>query len=122
MFRPTLRHLLFAAIFSLAFYTFTQFATVYFYVWEFQDFVKDEVKFAPFRENADENRVFLHILDAARYYNLEIDPKEIKVSKAITIPGMAWTTLGVDVDYTALVDLKGFKHPLHFHTKASVAY
>jgi hypothetical protein len=122
MFKITLRQLSFALTLSLCFYVLNQFAAAYFYVWEFQDSVVDEVKFAPMRDQMDEGRIFLHIRDAARYYNLEMDPSEIKVSKRATIPGMTWTTLGVDLTYTALVDLSLFKHTLHFHTTASAVY
>jgi len=122
MLRITVRQIFFAAFLCSSFYAFTQFATVYFYVTEFQDFIKDEVKFAPFRERADEAHLLAQIRDAARYYNLRIDPNEIKIRKTATIPGMTWTTLGVDVTYSALVDLSLFQQPLHFHTAASVAY
>jgi hypothetical protein len=122
MFKITLRQLSFAITLTLAFYALNQLAVVYFYVWAFQDSVIDEVKFAPMRDQMDEARIFMHIRDAARYYNVEVDPKEIKISKKTTIPGMSWTTLGVDVTYTALVDLSVVKRPLHFHTTASVAY
>ena len=122
MLKITLRHLAFAAVVCLSFYTLTKYATAYFYVSAFQDFIKDEVKFAPFRERADEAHISLQIRDAARFYKLQVDPREIKVRKTPTIPGMTWTTLGVDVTYTALVDLSLFKQPLHFHTAASVAY
>ncbi len=123
MLRTTLRYAAFLAILYSSAYAFARIAAVYFYVTEFQDFVKQEVKFAPFRKGTDETRLFEDIRDAARFYNLQIDPaKDIKIRKTTTIPGMTWTTLGVDVKYTALVDLNLYKHPLHFHTAASVAY
>src|SRR6516162_3946304 len=120
MLRINLRQLFFVTLLCSSFYAVTKFATVYFYVSEFQNFVRDEVKFAPFRERADEKHLLLNILDAARYYNIEVDPNEIKIHKTVTIPGMTWSTLGVDVSYTALVDLSLFKQPLRFHTAASV--
>lgn len=122
MLRITLRHLFWTTFLCSSFYAFTQFATVYFYVSEFQEFIKDQVKFAPLRESADETHLRTTILDGARYYNVKIDPDEIKIQKTLTIPGMTWSTLGVDVSYTALVDLSLFKQPLRFHTAASVAY
>lgn len=122
MLRMTLRHVFLATILSASFYAFTQFAAVYFYVWAFQDFVSDEVKFLPMREGTDEHHLPEHILDMARHYNVQLNPKEIKIRKTVTIPGMTWTTLGVDVSYTALVDLSLFKQPLRFHTAASVVY
>ena|SRR5579862_9402970 len=122
MLRITLRQLFFVTFLLSSFYAFTQFATAYFYVSEFQDFIQDQVKFAPLRERADEMHLAMNIVDAARYYNLEIDPKEIKIRKTATVPGTSWSTLAVDVTYTAFVDLDVFKQPLRFHTSSSVAY
>ena len=84
--------------------------------------VKDEVKFAPARESAGVDHLITHIVDMARYYNIEVDPREIKINKTITIPGMTWTTLAVDMTYSAPVDLSLYRQPLHFHTTASVVY
>ena len=117
-----LRQLVFATLLCASFYILAQCATVYFYVSAFEDFVRDQVKFAPFRHGVDENNLFVNIVDAARYYNLEVDPQQIKIRKTTRIPGMSWTTLGVDVTYTASLDLSLFKRPLHFHTSATVAY
>src|SRR5215471_10984058 len=123
MHRTMVRGMVLLIAFYSSAYAFARVAAVYFYVSEFQSFVKDEVTFAPVREGTDETRIFERIRDAARYYNLRIDrPTDIKIRKTVTIPGMTWTTLGVDVNYTALVDLRLFKHPLHFHTAASVEY
>jgi hypothetical protein len=123
MHRTLLRSVIFLTILYSSAYAFARIAAVYFYVTEFQDFVKQEVKFAPVRNNTDETRLFEHIRDAARFYNLEIDPaNDIKIQKTVTIPGMHLTTLGVDVKYTALVDLNVIKRPLHFHTAASATY
>jgi len=123
MHRTTFRALAFLIAFYSCAYVFARVAAVYFYVTEFQSFVQDEVMFAPVREHADETHLFERIRDAAGYYNLKIDrPADIKIRRSITIPGMTWTTLGVDVKYTALVDLSLYKQPLHFHTAASVDY
>ena len=123
MHRTLLRSIIFLTVLYSTAYAFARIASVYFYVTEFQDFVKQEVKFAPFRQGTDETRIYEHIRDAAQFYNLQIDPsRDITIRKSATIPGMQWTTLGVDVNYTALVDLNVIKHPLHFHTAASVAY
>jgi hypothetical protein len=126
MSKIALRQLALGAILCFSFYAFTQLAAVYFYVWAFEDFVTNEVKFTPFRNPAAVGVLPLNILDAARYYNLQLDPKEIKVSRTVTIPGMTWSTLGVDVAYTANLDFIVFKRPLrvplHFHTRASVEY
>ena len=118
----TLRQMFFGTILTISLYVFTQFATVYFYVWEFQDFVNDEVKFAPTRESVHEDHLIWHIADMARYCKVELDPKQIRIRKTATIPGMTWTTLAVDVTYSAPVDLSLYTHPLHFHTKASIVY
>jgi hypothetical protein len=122
MLRIGLKFLIFVMILNASLYAFTQFATVYFYVWEFQDLVKDEVKFAPARESASEDHLASHIVEMAQYYNIKLDPKGIKIKKKVTIPGMTWTTLAVDVTYSAPVDLTFYKQPLHFHTAASVVY
>ena len=123
MHRTMVRGLVLVIAFYSSAYGLARVAAVYFYVSEFQSFVQDEVAFAPFREASDETHIFEHIRDAAQYYNIRIDrPTDIKIRKTVTIPGMTWTTLGVDVNYTALVDLSLFKHPVHFHTTASVQY
>ncbi len=109
-----MRQLFCVTLLCSSFYAVTKFASVYFYVSAFQDFVKNEVEFAPFRERADEKHLLVNILDAARYYNLEVDPNEIKIHKTVTIPGMTWSTTGVDFSYTHLGYLSFFTKHLTF--------
>jgi hypothetical protein len=122
MLKVGLKFSILAMILNASLYAFTQFATVYFYVWESQDLVKDEVKFAPARESASEDHLVSHIVEMAQYHNIKLDPKGIKIKKKVTIPGMTWMTLAVDVSYSAPVDLTFYRQPLHFHTTASVVY
>jgi len=122
MFGITVRQLIFGTILGSLLFAFAQCAPVYFYAWEFDDFIKDEVKFAPLRESTYEDHLRAHILDLARHYKFDLDPKQIRISKTPTIPGMSWQTLSVEVTYSAPVDLDLFTRELHFHTIASIAY
>jgi hypothetical protein len=119
---PLIRLLIFGTILCSCFYAFGQFATVYFYVWEFQDFVNSEVRSIPTRDVVPEVHLITQIVDMARYCKIELDPKQIRIRKKVTIPGMTWTTLAVDVTYSAPVDLHVYRQPLYFHTTASVVY
>jgi len=122
MFGITMRQLIFGTILSCSVFAFAQCAPIYFAAWEFDDFIKDEVRFAPLRESVQEDHLRAHILEVAKHYKLQLDPKEIEITKTTTIPGMSWKTLSVDVTYSAPVDLNLFQRQLHFHTTASIAY
>jgi hypothetical protein len=106
---------------AATFYVGVQYAKVYFYVTEFNDFIADEVKFAPTRESTEEDHLQEHIRDASGQYGLEIDLGEIKVNKTHDMDNDI-STLAVDVSYSVPVDLYFFKPAAHFQTHDSVSY
>ena len=116
----SLRRLLLMLSFPASIYVIAQFTTVYFYVWEFQDCVKDELKFGPNRGNVRDEDLMNRISELAQYFNIDLDVKEAKIEKTVTIPGMKWSTLQVDLRYSVPVDLRLYTHQLQFHTTESV--
>jgi hypothetical protein len=116
-----LRRLLIWVSFGAAFFIAIQFLPTYFYASEFDDFVKDEVKFAPRRERTDREHLTDHITAASVHYGVKIDPKGITVSKSKNLDSNL-QTLTVSVAYSIPVDLYYFTHQLHRHVDASVLY
>lgn len=98
-----------------------QYAQLYFYASAFDDFIRDEVKFAPTRESTDEDHLRNHILNASQQYGMSVEPKGIRVTKARD-PDHQLQTLQVDVTYSALLNLSLFKRQLNFRTNANVSY
>ena len=106
-----------------AFYGGAKYAQMYFYVAAFDDFVKDEVKFAPTRESTDKEHLNEHITDAAEQYGMHLDTKGINIEKQhFESEGSYIDTLRVDVSYSAELDLNVYKPHIQFHTTASVTY
>src|SRR6266852_6062290 len=54
-----------------------QFLSVYFYAWEFDDFTRDELKFAPTREDDSKEHLVEHIKQEAQFYGLSLNGKDI---------------------------------------------
>ena len=98
-----------------------QFASVYFYAWEFDDFVRDELKFAMMRERHTEDRLVDHIIEQAQFYGLTTDKKNIRVeTHHDSTSGL--TFLAVDVNYSTPVDLYYSTYQLRRHVHASTRY
>jgi hypothetical protein len=116
-----LRRLVIWVLFGAAFFVTIQFIPAYFYASEFDDFVKDEVKFAPTRESTDREHLTEHITAASLHYGVQIDRKGISVSKSRNSDSDL-ETLTVSVAYSIPVDLYYFTRPLHRHVEASVSY
>lgn len=116
-----LRRIFVFVLIGALFFVGIQFASVYFYAWEFDDFVRDEVKFAPVRESDDKAHLVEHITRQAQFYGLEIDPKSIEVVKH-TDTGSGITKLEVDVNYTSPVDLYYFTFPLRRSVRTATSY
>ena len=114
------RIFLFVVIGSL-FFVGIQFASVFFYAWEFEDFVKDEVKYAPTRESDETQHLVEHILEQGHFYELEIEPGDITVRKH-TDPGSGITTLEVDAGYGSPVDLYYFTYRIRRTVGAVTMY
>src|SRR5712691_9362600 len=80
-----------------------QFISVFFYAWEFDDFVRDEVKFAPIREDDSKEHLVEHIKRQVQFYGLDVNERAINVDKR-TDTDSGITTLTMDDIYSALVD------------------
>jgi hypothetical protein len=98
-----------------------QFLSVFFYAWEFEDFVRDELKFAVVREDDSKEHLSQHIKQQAQYYGLNINAKNIVVEKS-TDTDSGITTLSADVNYTSPVDLFYFTYQLRRHVHALSRY
>ena len=98
-----------------------QFVSVYFYAWEFDDFVRDELKFALMRERGTEQHLVDHIRDTAQFYGMTTDKKNIRIEKHKDASS-GLTFLAADVNYSTPVDLFYFTYQLHRHVHASTVY
>jgi hypothetical protein len=103
------------------FFVAVQFISVFFYAWEFDDFVADEVKFAPIREDDSKEHLVEHIKRQAQFYGLNVNEKAINVDKR-TDTDSGITTLAVDVTYTTPVDLFYFTYQLRRHIHTATMY
>ena len=103
------------------FFVAIQFAAVFFYAWEFEDFVKDEVKYSPMRESSERAHLVDHIVSKAQFYNLALDAKDVVVQKNTDV-GSGITTLQVHVSYTSPVNLYYFTFPLRRRILAAMTY
>lgn len=106
---------------GVLFFVAVQFAAVFFYAWEFEDFVKEEVKYSPMRESAEREHLVDHIVSHAQLYNLAIDAKDVVVQKH-TDADSGITTLQVNVSYTSPVDLYYFTYQLRRRILAATSY
>ena len=109
-----LRRLLLFVFLGAVFVGAIQFIPAYFYASEFDDFVKDEVKFAPTRESTEREHLVDHIYDAAMHYGVEVNREDIVVKKTKN-PDSGYDKLTVSVAYSIPVDLYYFTRRLHFH-------
>ncbi len=98
-----------------------QFLSVFFYAWEFDDFVRDELRFAPARENESKEHLAEHIKEEAQYYGLNLKDKDIVIGNA-TDTHSGITTLSADVTYTTPVDLYYLTYQLLRHVHATAMY
>jgi hypothetical protein len=106
-----------AAIFFIA----LQFASVLLYAWAFDDFTRNEVKFAPIRENDSKEYLIQHIKHQAQLYGFNVGEKDIRVEKD-TNTDSSMTVLAVDVTYSTSVDLFYFTYQLRRHVRTSTRY
>jgi hypothetical protein len=103
------------------FFVAMQFVSVFFYAWEFDDFVRDELRFAPAREHESKEHLAEHIKEEAQYYGLSLKDKDIVIHNA-TDTHSGITTLSADVSYTTPVDLYYFSYELQRHVHATAMY
>jgi hypothetical protein len=116
-----IRRILIWTLLVAAFFVAIQFIPAYFYASEFEDFVKDEVKFAPTRESTDRDHLVEHIMEASNQYGVQVNPKDIFVKKTENTDSN-YETLSVSVAYSIPVDLYYFTHQLHFQVNTSISY
>ena len=116
-----LKRVLIWVLFGAAFFVAIQYLPAYFYASEFDDFVKDEVKFAPTRESTDREHLTQHITDASTHYGVQIDPKGITIEKTQNTDS-DYRTLTVSIAYRMPVDLYYFTPRLRRNVKASISY
>jgi len=90
-----------------AFFAGSQFVPAYFHAIQFNDFIKQEVKFAlSARRTPDDVRQ--HIVEEAKDLEIPVGPRDVQIEKR----GPAFT---VDFEYSIPVDLKVYKRDLTFH-------
>ena len=116
-----LKRLLIWVLLGAIFFVLIQFIPAYFYASEFDDFVKDEVKFAPTRESTDKEHLAEHITEMSLHYGVQIDPKGIIINKTQNTDSN-YETLSVSVAYTIPIDLYYFTRQLHRQVNASISY
>jgi hypothetical protein len=116
-----LKRLLVLVFFGGLFIVGVQFVAVLFNAWQFDDFVKDEIKFAAMRESDTEDHLVEHLMEQAQAYSLELDAKDIRVEKNDNSEN-GITTLAVSVTYSAPVDLYYFKSKVRRHVFATATY
>ena len=108
-------------IIGAAFFVSVQFISVYFSAWQFDDFVKDAVRFAPIRESDAKSHLVEHIAEQARSYGVVLDPKEVQVDKRMDA-NSGVTTLSVDLTYSIPVDLYYFTYQIRRYLHATTRY
>ncbi len=121
MFGITRRRIIALLSIAAVFYAVIQYAQVYFCAAEFDDFIKTEVKFAPARDGMDTAHLATQIANASLEYGVDVDPRQIRVSK-IHNSQKNFDTLTVEVPYHAAVDLHLYKPQVEFYTIATVKY
>ena len=103
------------------FFVSVQFISVFFNAFEFDDFVKDEVKFAPIRENDTKAHLAEHILKQSKLYRVILGENDVRVNRN-TDTASGVTTLAVDLNYTSQVDLYYFTYEIPRHLHAQTKY
>ena len=119
--RNMLKRIFVLVLLGAMFFVGMQFFSVYFYAFEFDDFVQDELKFAQAREDGTKEHLTEHIKEQAQYYGLKVDPKNIVIDKT-TDQDSGITTVSADVTYTTPVDLYYFVYQLRRHLHAVARY
>lgn len=111
MFGLNRRQQLFLLAFIVLLFAATQYGPPYFYAFQFNDFVRQEVKYAVTAKRTTED-VRGRVVQKAREFNIDIGPRDV----AITRRGPAFT---VDFEYRFPVDMRLYQHELVFHVNES---
>jgi hypothetical protein len=97
--------LLLLLVFTL--YAGSQFVPAYFHAFQFNDFIKQEVKFALSARRTPED-IRDHIVQQAKEFEIPVQPRDVQIAKR----GPAFT---VEFDYNIPIDLRVYKRDLTFH-------
>src|SRR3954468_15727297 len=116
-----IKRIFFVVLLGAMFFVAMQFVSVLFYVWEFDDFTRDAVKFAPIRQDGSEDHLVGHIQEGARFYGLAIGDVKVRIDKRTETP-TGVKLLAVDVAYTTPVDLYYFTYQLRGNVHAATTY
>lgn len=111
MFGLTPKQLIRLAIIACAIYAISQYLPAYFYHFEFDDSVKQEVQFAALRRKTTQELRTAILQKASDFYR-PVESGNIKITQK-------GTTLTVDVTYSVPINLFVYKHELRFESRAS---
>jgi hypothetical protein len=107
MFGLNARRLFYILVVAAAIFVGSQYAPAYFYAFQFDDFIQQEVKYAAASKKTPDD-IKRELLDKAPEFHIPITPRDIH----ITHRGPSFT---LDVDYTWPIDLRVYHHDLKFH-------
>lgn len=111
MFGLSGRHLLGLLVLSALIFAATQYVPAYFAAFQFNDFVRQEVKYAGTqRKTAQVLRD--DIVRKAKELSIPITARDIRITRR----GPAFT---LELDYSWPIDLRVYRHELTFHTSES---
>jgi hypothetical protein len=116
-----LKRLFVFVVIGALFFVSVQFISVFFSAFAFDDFVKDEVRYAPVRENDTKEHLVEHILEQSKFYRVILDESDIHVNRSVD-KDSGVTTLSVDLTYTSPVDLYYFTYEIRRHLHAQTKY
>jgi len=100
------------------FYVALQYLPGLFYARQFDDFVRDEVRFAPVREKS---QLVQHIIEGAHDCHIEVDQHQIQIVKTRDMPHGV-NTLTVDVAYQVPIHIFGWTRELPRSIEGTVKY
>jgi hypothetical protein len=108
MFGLNARRVFYILIIAAVIFVGAQYALPVFYSFQFNDFVRQQVKFAGVgRKTTDDVR--REVLDKAKEFSIPITSRDIHITRR----GPAFT---LDLEYSWPIDLRVYKHDLKFHT------
>ena|SRR4029077_10853111 len=105
------RQLFFLLAFIALLYAATQYGPAYFAAFQFNDFIRQEVKFAAAAQKTAD-RVRSDILAEAMQLGITLTERDIRMTKR-------GPSLNVEFDYHWPVNLRVYKHDLVFHVSES---
>ena len=111
MFGLNRRQLLSLLVLIALLFAATQYIPPYFYALQFNDFIRQEVKFAvTARKTTDEVRT--NIIRKAQEFNIALTERDIKVTRR----GPSFT---VDLEYRFPINMRAYQHELVFRANES---